>query len=103
MQRCNCGEAACKSAKVSAGKTSWPVDKLTGGQGGKDLAQRETGDRMVGWGMGRAWLSEPAVGLIEMRTSVRERTARRAVPTLRGEVANIVDRLISGPVGRGAH
>ena len=50
VQRCNCGGAACKGAKVSAGTTSWPVDKLTGGQGSKYLAQRETGDRIVGWG-----------------------------------------------------
>ena len=50
VQKCNCGGAACKGAKVSAGTTSWPVDKLTGGQGSKYLAQRETGDRIVGWG-----------------------------------------------------
>ena len=52
VQKCNCGGAACKGAKVSAGTTSWPVDKLTGGQGSKYLAQRGTGDRMIGWGAG---------------------------------------------------
>jgi len=51
--------------------------------------------------LGRAWLSEPAAGVIVIRASVREWTARRAVPTLRDEVANIVDRLTSGPVGKG--
>ncbi len=50
--------------------------------------------------VGRAWLSEPAARAIVIRASVRERTARRAVPTLRGEAANIVDRLTSGPVGK---
>jgi hypothetical protein len=33
---------------------------------------------------GRAGLSEPAVDPIEVRISVRERTARRAVPTSEG-------------------
>ena len=40
---------------------------------------------MIGWGiLGREGLSEPAVEPIVIRMSVRERTARRAVPTKGG-------------------
>ena len=47
---------------------------------GRNATQRETG--LSAGGIGRAWLSEPAVKSFVIRTSVRERTARRAVPTL---------------------
>ena len=85
VQRCNCGGAACKGAKVSAGTTSWPVDKLTGGQGSKYLAQRETGDRIVGWGhwVGLTILGRPGgrAGMLDP-TRDRYRLCRDAVPTL---------------------
>ena len=53
VQRCNCGGAACKSAKVETIDTG-------GGWQEWAFTQGETGDRMVGWGGAR--FSEPAVG-----------------------------------------
>ena len=60
--------------------------KLARGHVGKGQRPSSKGNRRPGCllrALGRAWLSEPAVGAIVIRASVRERTARRAVPTTR--------------------
>ena len=75
VQKCNCGGAACKGAKVGAGTTSWPVDKLTGGQVSKYLAQRGTGDRIVGWGH---WVGLTILGRPRSSRDARPYLARRS-------------------------
>ena len=75
-------ERQCKGAKVSAAGPRG--GKVTRGQVGKGQRPSSKGNRIPGCllrALGRAWLSEPAVGMIVIRASVRERTARRAVPT----------------------